>query len=718
MINDEHQYYVRDIDLEEEEGLENPISINAAGNLEIRAYRTPQFFEDKALGIIDGFTVTGVDTNARSFVVEGANYYDLRLDRLAETMKNGTTRTTFNINEGRSMLGANHYLRDNVGNDPALAEGTIFAKKRFPYGFVRFDNANHRYVDIDDSERLSGGNFEGRSAPVVITMAEGEPLPSVGSNVLLLRRLPFVSGMLSTRGEYNQKFGSWHVRLKVPGGRGSFAAAWCWPDYSKEQDRDKELGLEKKDKDIEIDFVEQLGHTDIQYHNAHHPGFDMLNYVQEQDGMQPIFTRENRIGGNLPSSPTASTRSGLRGSGGGNSDGSLFGPEWDAKYIQQHQVILREKQDQIDFANTWQEVIWDWYEDNTCAWFVKVGNTGDDGEDFREAAHMHMAPLANDGTIDSRVVFLNNAVDSKFNREQEWFDRRRTPFDTEPREEYVLEVDFVRGYLWGDDTGSSGGNGGQGSGGAVAITIDSFGPTVSGSVSGVAGGRQLLLTPTGGSSVTVAVDSSGDFSADLSGNGEFSAGVSVSAYINNADGEEDVREFIFSDNGSAGGTNVSIAIDETGPIVSGAVAGVSSGRQLLLTPANGSTVTVAVGSDGGFSIDLSGNDEFFDGVSVSAYINNADGAEDIREFVFVAGVSIMIDRQGPVISGSVAGVSAGRQILLTPTNGSSVSVPVDGDGRFSLDPSGNSEFANGVRISAYINNADGEEDVKEFVYQG
>ena len=138
----------------------------------------------------------------------------------------------------------------------------------------------------------------------------------------------------------------------------------------------------------------------------------------------------------------------------------MEGPEWSGNNIQQHQVRLREGQ--LDFAREWQEVIWDWYPDNTCAWFVKVGN------EFREIAHANMSPTANDGMIDSRLIFINNAFDSQFNRTQEYFDRNRNDFRARTPEPWTVELEFIRVYNWTDSATDGGGN--PGTGGAPTLS--------------------------------------------------------------------------------------------------------------------------------------------------------------------------------------------------------------------------------------------------------
>ena len=705
VINEEQQYYLQSADIAA--GVADPASVNAQGQLELRCVRTPASYQDKALGVVQSYTVTDVLSN-NQFKVRGRGYYDRNLSAaLSPNPPGGDTRILdLASGVGKTFAGVERYLRDNVNGDapgtsPASSD---FHKPSYPYGFLKLASGQRvKYTSISSERTQYTPNDKNDNAPDVkstITLQAGEQMPAVGQMVTLLRRMPYVSGMLSTRGYHQQKFGSWHMRVKLPGGKGTFAAAWSWPSYPDSAE-------DNKQKSVEIDFVEQLGHTDIQYHNAHQPEFDMKDYVA-RNGKTPIFTDKNSASSPLPSASDSTVRSGLRGKLEGDITAStLKGPEWDAQNIQQHQVRL--DSGQLDFTNAWQEVIWDWYPDNTCAWFVKTGGT------FREIAHSHMSPLAADGTFDERVIFLNNAFDGSFNRNQEFYDRNRMPFRPRVAPPYVFSVEFIRAYGW---TGGS--TGGTGNTGAVTLTVNNTGPVASGTTTGVAQGRQVLLTPQGGTSVPATVNADGSWAINLAGKPGFVNGASITAYTNNPAGQEASRTFSYTATGGGSSTGVTITVANNGPIVSGSTTGVAQGRQVLLTPSGAATVTATVDASGNWSADVRGKPGFANGAIVTAYTNNPAGQEASKTFAYDAGattgVSIAVSSNGPIVSGSTTGVAQGRQVLLTPAGAATVTATVAANGTWSADVRGRPGFTNGANVTAYTNNPAGQEASRTFAY--
>jgi len=461
IINEEQQYYLQDIDLAADSRLIDPLRVEN-GILKIDCIRTPDFYEDHALGVIDSYDVVSI-VNSNSFRVRGRGYFDRNL--AAATTRPGSSENTFILNgsAGGNFVGVNNYLRDNVnGDDPGTpGVNSDFYKKEYDYVFIRLQNGTTtRYISIENNRVPRGTSATVPNVDVLITLQAGQPMPQLGESITLLRRMPYVSGMLSTRGALNgsQMYGSWHMRVKLPDGKGAFGAVWSWPSYTVEEDA--MFGPEQKD--VEIDFIEQLGHTDIQYHNAHQPQVGLADFFSSNDR---IFNSNNTDGMGLPDVSNPNNISGLRGTIEGQfSRQTLEGPEWSGNTIQQHQVRLREGQ--LDFAREWQEVIWDWYPDNTCVWFVKVGDV------FREIAHANMSPTANDGDIDPRLIFINNAFDSQFNRTQEVNDAPNRPIRDRTPEPWTIELDFIRVYNW---TGSNDGGGNPGTGGAPTLSVVSAG---------------------------------------------------------------------------------------------------------------------------------------------------------------------------------------------------------------------------------------------------
>lgn len=96
----------------------------------------------------------------------------------------------------------------------------------------------------------------------------------------LTKNLPYMSGVLTTKGKYKTKYGYFEIKAKIPAHNGTFPAFWLLHDRFKNQNT----------KRFEIDIFENLGHRpDLIYTTVHH----YLNVGEYYDGFhvqesQPI----------------------------------------------------------------------------------------------------------------------------------------------------------------------------------------------------------------------------------------------------------------------------------------------------------------------------------------------------------------------------------------------------------------------------------------------
>jgi len=261
---------------------------------------------------------------------------------------------------------------------------------------------------------------------------------AVNSLVQLNRPTEFISGMRSSRRAFAQKMGSFECRLRFPAGRGGFPAAWLWPNEHQWYSGDPatQLIFSTADRSTEVDVAEILGHApDILYFNLHSP----------QPTIVPTMREFVTARGLTPFYPDA--------------------PGWTGGASQQHQVLIEPgSPDYINGATDWITVRFDWYLDNTGAYFVKKDNWSD----FRKVASAHMTPHADNGVLDEHCWFLNNAVKGSFNVNQEYNDRNYPRFVSAEPDIYDFKIDYVRTYQW--DGGIGGGSGLPDQSGAMIYT--------------------------------------------------------------------------------------------------------------------------------------------------------------------------------------------------------------------------------------------------------
>ena len=400
--NSEEQYYIKQSELllpsnalEWDNG--KPWNVNDDGNMVLRGIKTTAAYADIAYVVINGYEV--VSSTSTEIRVKGQGYYDrptatgrVGIDKHERSLYTGQP---LRVKAGNSVYDVNSIIDEAGATDPT--SGTTY----------------HR-IQVSN---LSGGQ------------------PVAGDYVNVLRPTEFLSGMFTSRGTASQKYGSWEMRAKFPSGKGGFPAIWSWPNYNEfySDDASQHIGFETGDKDVEIDFMECLGHApDIWYHNAHQPAPYDTSLPSDGSGGRTMLDFVTHKGLTAFDSPAG----------------------WTGANIQQHQVLIDPTSpDYINGATDFITCRWDWYTDNTAAWFVKK----DDWSDFRKVADLHMSPHSFNNVIDARCWFVNNAINGSFNYEQEINDASYARLVTTTPTVYDFEIDYLRTYQWDSET-----NGGAG----------------------------------------------------------------------------------------------------------------------------------------------------------------------------------------------------------------------------------------------------------------
>lgn len=281
----------------------------------------------------------------------------------AKVVLNGYVVTQI-LNANQVMvIGENYYDRNTYANAVGIGWN------REPSGFMRFPGrAQQTYSQIQDTIDSSGNPAH------IITTADGIPsdlvLNDTNYRLNIFRRQPYISGIVTSQNTqangnsgYSQKFGRWKFRVKAPRGQFCFPAAWLWRDYEEING----ISYTTAQKGPEFDVWEILGHApDISYHTLHSPGFNM------------------RPSG----SPLLGTYQGVE--------------QWKTSSMQQFQRINAAR----DYSSDFFWVAFDWFTDNTCAWYVETApNSGQ----LIEVANAKVNPTADDGIIDEAMMILNNA---------------------------------------------------------------------------------------------------------------------------------------------------------------------------------------------------------------------------------------------------------------------------------------------------------------------
>lgn len=374
VINEERQFYVTRADRVSHQEYRSWF-INDAGHLVLRCIPTPERYQHLACGVLDCYTIIDVDAKRHRVTVSGNPWQDPIT--------------------GERYRGINRYLRSNLNQSN--------------YGFVCIGDNSKRlmYLHIDE-QAVDPLNSDGVNTAHCFDIIDDIPSPeSIKPGITklkLLRHLPYLSGALTTRGAFAQVYGSWHIRMRVPAGRGTLAGALTWPSYAKTHAHQLALA----DKSIGINLLEQPGHGTVQYHSIYTP-----SHIENE-------VRESML-------PEA-----------------FVHPDKRDAHVLHHAVNIDPSHPHyIDARTEWIEVIWDWYPDNTCAWFVKCG------EQFLETARSPMPVRSREGGPIPRMIVLKNAFDSWFNRTREQADyARNDSIDLATPPPWDFEVAFVRAYQW------------------------------------------------------------------------------------------------------------------------------------------------------------------------------------------------------------------------------------------------------------------------------
>lgn len=154
-----------------------------------------------------------------------------------------------------------------------------FNGSQFEYRIVNGEKQFYVNLLSDDSEHLSQVapvynpfNFDGsrlaiRAAvnPFLETLAPTGP-EQIGRDINygrlqpLLKRQPFLSGVLSSHDKFSRKYGYFEARIKIPSHVGTFPAFWLFHQRERSQDTRRS----------EIDIMENLGHATQYIYNSFH----------------------------------------------------------------------------------------------------------------------------------------------------------------------------------------------------------------------------------------------------------------------------------------------------------------------------------------------------------------------------------------------------------------------------------------------------------------
>ncbi len=94
----------------------------------------------------------------------------------------------------------------------------------------------------------------------------------------LLKRQPFLSGVLSTHGKFSRKYGYFEARIKIPSHAGTFPAFWLFHQRERWQDTRRS----------EIDIMENLGHaTQYVYNSFHYFDNVSISYPGDANFLRP-----------------------------------------------------------------------------------------------------------------------------------------------------------------------------------------------------------------------------------------------------------------------------------------------------------------------------------------------------------------------------------------------------------------------------------------------
>ena len=409
IINGESHYYVS----EYERFLVTPnlpqlSFINAAGNHEYVAMRTPANFKDMATGVINDFEIASVNQAGSEITVHGKEY---TWGEPSETQPGIYAM-------GAKRVGLDRFSRDELTGD--TNHGQSWKKQTYAYGFIIVKipgkpNQKVRYDSVNDGATTdpTAGNATTRTLHLLDALTDW---PSAGDNMQLLRHMPYISAMDTTQYTFSQHGGASHFRVKIPDHKRQFFAMFDWSQYIEVPAKGALTAVQfaERDKSAEADKIEYLSGPSRRFHNLHSPTGGMLN-AAALENRTPVISH----------------------------------PEWTKNTQQQHQIQVPVGDPQnIVYGDQWVEIwTYHWLEGNPAGkpansyeWYGKCP----DGV-FRRLGGCICPDHWADGILDPKQIFINNATYGNFARSMDFiFDvGGGSALDTD---QWSIEIDFFDVY--------------------------------------------------------------------------------------------------------------------------------------------------------------------------------------------------------------------------------------------------------------------------------
>lgn len=425
-INNESQYYVNNFQLDDvSPAIEDPLTVLGDGSLRMRAYRTPAQFADTAITTMDAYSITAVDQGAGTVTVKGRSY-EVKEPTIISSrydMVGGPYANTY-------FTGVNRFMRDDLTGDTVH-----WAHKReaHAYGLIRIKGANlsgvtggftipgttdrlFKYDQIDDNITATGGAAVGDDpvgktadtrhrihlVPGEISAGWISADPNTSTyGLTMIRRQPYVSAVRTTQGAFSQKFGVWETWVDLDDHKRQFWACFLWGNYLRVQGKSGFKDVDYGDREsnaTEIDVMEAPGAGAgaagryRRFHNIHG--------AQPQTANRVSMLNHAESSGRTPVMPSHL-------------------PEWDEAYKQQHQIVNQPGDPHwLDYTEKMGIRLYWWAPGNP---YGKPGNSvewyvcGTDEQWFFTGGALSPT-WTDDGYMDAKQIFLNNAVWSDFNR--------------------------------------------------------------------------------------------------------------------------------------------------------------------------------------------------------------------------------------------------------------------------------------------------------------
>ena len=224
----------------------------------------------------------------------------------------------------------------------------------------------------------------------------------------------------------------------------------------------------------------------------------------------------------------------------------------------------------------------------------------------------------------------------------------------------------------------------------VNITCSSAGHTVAGTVAGLAAGQNVVLKNNGADATTVSVNGAFAFAAPVALNGSYSVTV----------GTQPTGQTCTVANGTGAGvvaniTNVAVTCSTNTYTIGGTVAGLTAGHQVTLNNNSANPTIVAANGAFTFSTPVTSNGTYAVTVGTqpigqTCTVANGTGAGVTAN---VANVTVTCSTNTYTISGTVAGLGAGKQVTLNNNSANPTTVSVNGAFTFSTPVTFNGTYA-------------------------